>query len=150
VVLYVDGDMRQIDDPSILRLLGAPYRSAGEHGSDYNLGSRHEALYGHIDALQFAELCNRARSKSEQILREDPDFIAAVASAADRGRRQTGVRLRRLRQRLAVTIDEGGSLSREIALQEYLLMALDEPKVTLDAIGAIVLCGEAPQEAGRG
>ena len=67
-VLYVNPDLQPIHDPRILGLLEQPYCGKDQRGSDYNLGSRIEALYAFIDAAQFESLCREVRARSEASL----------------------------------------------------------------------------------
>jgi hypothetical protein len=146
-VVFVDPDLNPIDNPRILEMLGEPYRSSEAGGRDYNLGSRQDALYAHIDALRFEALCRRVRDTSEQMLRAEESFVSAVAEAVDRGRAYFDIRLRRLRQKLSAGIAERARVAREVELYEAALVTLADPDVTLDGIGAIVLTNRAPGAA---
>ena len=141
-VIYLDHNLTKISDPALLELLKQPYVSHRDGGHDYNLGSRMDALYDVIDAVRFSELCSDVRARSEELLRSDEKFIAAVMESVETGTRRINLRLRRLRQKLSVGIENEVGLRREIAVLNRLLPVLGNPVVTLDSVGVTVLSRE--------
>lgn len=144
--LYVDAELRPIEDTRLMALLQRGYVGQAHHGTDFNLGSRLEALHSVIDAVQFEALCRDVRTHSEAMLRESESFRGRVQEALERGDAKMTQRLRRLRQRLtqSVTAIERALLSREIEHHERARVLLSDPAIRLDAVGAIVLSPEPP------
>lgn len=147
-VLYVNPDLQPIHDPRILGLLEQPYCGKDQRGSDYNLGSRIEALYAFIDAAQFESLCREVRARSEAMLRAYPAYQERVRQAIERGEAKLTQRIRRLKQRHAYVQEAGvhESLDREIQMHEEVVRTLSDPVIRLDATGAFVLSNRPPHD----
>jgi ATP-dependent helicase HepA len=146
-VIYIDPALTLVTDPERLALLEQPYRAATNRGKDFNLSSRLQALYQVIDAAQFHDVCHAARDHAESWLRAQKHFQRAVSDAVERGRADLERRIHRLKLRTQAQLTEGqteSGLRREIELSELMLVALQEPEVHLDSIGAIVVSGRQP------
>jgi ATP-dependent helicase HepA len=99
--LHIDINLQKVDDVEMLAILERPYSSylnaAGQR--DYNLGSRHEALFELVDPQAFIELCHQVRKHSEEIVRNDPQFLERTELATQHTQRELLVRNERLRSR---------------------------------------------------
>lgn len=148
-VLYVDAELNLVADPVYLNLLSQRYKGQDSIGRDFNLGSRQEALFGFIDPVSFEKLCYSIRGRSESWLREQSEFKNKVNEAYERGLQDIEHRNRRLKQRRQNQLISGeladSGLSDEIELNIKLLKTLNQPRIRLDSIGAIVLSGRSPE-----
>lgn len=146
-VIHVDSELRAIRDTGVLELLQGRYCPRENDGSDYNLGSRLDALYAVIDAVQFESLCRSVRSQSEAMLRASAGFQERMQQANERGNAKLLQGIRRLRQRhaRADSADVRMHLEREIEIHESARRMLDDPSIRLDAIGVFVISDRPPQ-----
>lgn len=144
--LHVDTELRPIQEPRTLALLEQRYCRQDRHGTDFNLGSRLQALHSVIDAVQFEALCRTVRTQSEAMLRASAEFQDRIREALERGAAKLSERLQRLRQRLAHTEAAGvrAQLAREIEQHEQARGLLSEPVIRLDAVGAFILSNRPP------
>jgi ATP-dependent helicase HepA len=144
--IFVDIELKPIEDPDILSLLSLPYNKA----RDTNLGSRQDILFGLIDQTHFEQLCLNVRDSSEVWLREQDKFKITVDQGSGRALMDVERRNRRLSQR-RVTLNilgetqESGS-NRETELNQEILDAVRTPVIKLDAIGVFVLSGRSLNE----
>ena len=105
--LWLDADMREVEDQDLLAQLAAPYRpqAMDSGGRDYNLNPQRWRNLARLELpglVDWGELCQAARRGAEEALRRRPaltqnlDTAARTAAAADYGR------LAQLRTRPAV------------------------------------------------
>jgi ATP-dependent helicase HepA len=147
--LWLDGELRRVDDPGLLDRLTAPYRpdAADQGGRDYNLNPQRWRNLTRLDLPALAdwtELCRAARRSAETSLRSLPaltqslDAAARAATAADFGR------LAQLQTRAERTGDTGeqAELQLEQDLSHALLTGVRQPIIRLDGIMAVFLSGD--------
>lgn len=144
--LWLDGELRPVDDAGLLTRLAAPYRpeAINQGGRDYNLNpQRWRNLAGlDIPALaNWTELCREARRIAESWLRRRPaltkglEAAGRVAAAADYGRlAQLGTRAERTGD-----VREQAECQLEHDLSLALLAGIRKPVVRLDGVLAAFL-----------
>src|SRR5215510_6872412 len=102
-MLTLDAYMNEVSDPLILEILQPTYdRSRARQRRDYNLGSRHEALFSVISADAFRNLCIQVRQRSEEMICKSLPFQQALQAATQRARRDLLTRLAYLERRREV------------------------------------------------
>jgi ATP-dependent helicase HepA len=136
----VDGD--QVEDAKLIGRLSAPYEP---RRGDVNLNpERRWALDKLIVESDWEWRCRTARARSEQALRRQPSFAMACTDAMTQFAAacrwtvtQRRIRLTFLpaRQREA----EESELAADIDIDDALAIGIREPRVRLDAVGAVVL-----------
>jgi ATP-dependent helicase HepA len=148
--LWLDSDLREVEDPRVLAMLYAPYRSTAmdDGGRDYNLNPQRWRNLANLDLpalVGWSELCREARHAAEKALRRRPaltqdlDSAARTTSEADHGR------LAQLRTRVERTGDkeEQNDLKIEVALSKALLAGIRQPIVRVDGVLAVFLSGDS-------
>ncbi len=154
--VWVDAEGKGVDEETeAFELLSLPYDSDGvkRFGRDYNLNpERWEQIAELFEADEWEGLCRRVRRKAEDALAEEIDLEERSQRYAQQAVRRAQETIDRLRTR----VGGGGadvSQSREVEqleLEEALVSALEEgirePRIRLDAIGAIVLSTVDPFE----
>jgi ATP-dependent helicase HepA len=151
VTLWSTIDGTHIEDRKLNSLLQAPYEPKR---GDINLSlERRWALDELIGESDWEWRCRTARAHSEQTLRRQAAFAEACARAAAgfETASQTAVTQRRIRltflparQRRA----EESELAADIDIDAALSLGMREPRVRLDAVGAVVLAPFRPDGPG--
>ncbi len=151
-MLHIDLDFQEVNDSELLTILTRSYFSTpNDTGQrDYNLGSRHKALFGLIDPQAFIDLCRQVRKQSEEIVRNSSRFLERTRQANQRTRQELEIRNDRLRQRNEAIFRETGdrdpNIDMEIAINEAIIKGVTQPRVHLDSIGFFIVADYPPDE----
>jgi ATP-dependent helicase HepA len=145
VTVYVDARVgNPVSDPALLEMLGWRYEYAPDRRAvDTNLSraSRRpviaDVLPGYERALE------TGRDGAIRSLFADADRQRAWERAGAHARRTWETRLDQVRRGL-IFRGQAGSVDEERALYEALMSGVRQPRVTLDAVGLIILSNENP------
>ncbi|MFO1434136.1 MAG: protein DpdE [Candidatus Competibacteraceae bacterium] len=136
----------------LLAALERPYKQYPDNAGylDSNLGSRPQVLQAILDPAMLETLCRQVRERSRDLLLSTPKFADALAEAQSHAEQQIARRRRQIERRLAALAAESAgrhdaSLEREIRYDEWVLAAVRQPSVRVDAIGLFVLASQRPE-----
>ncbi len=146
--------MSIVDSEPLLNILQRTYngKKGRNNNRDYNLAkSRLVILDRFIDGSQWQETCRKARSTSETLLRDRPDFIEICQQSATRAENKLENRINQLRLRLGKLDDPvlAKELNIESALSQAILEGIRHPNIRLDSVGFIVVSGQPPAQIGE-
>jgi len=98
-----------------------------------------------VESSRWEKRCHEARDRAEEHLRTGDAFSKRKEEAEEAARQnvQRHVERLRLRQRSIETAEEQ-DLQREEDIGEALIRGVEQPKVTVDAVGFIVVSGHGP------
>jgi ATP-dependent helicase HepA len=147
--LWLDGELRPVDDPVLLARLATPYRAdaVDQGGRDYNLNPQRWRNLSRLDVSALAdwtELCRAARRIAEDSLRRRPALTQDLEAAARGAAAVDYGRLAQLRTRAERTgyASEQAECRLEQDLSEVLLAGIRQPLIRLDGVLAAFLSGE--------
>ncbi|MGQ4810284.1 RNA polymerase-associated protein RapA [Candidatus Entotheonellaceae bacterium PAL068K] len=149
--LTLDAFLNEVSDPLILDILQPEYQSRMQQQRDYNLGSRHEAMFSVVSPHAFRDLCIQVRQRSEEIICKSSHFQQALQVAIQRARRDLLTRIQYLErrsealQRLEETADP--TIELETSLNQAIMAAIQKPRVRLDAVGCFII-SDCPPDGG--
>ena len=149
LTLYVDTALQAVTRPELLTALERPYnRSAGSR--DINLGSRPHFLNAIIDPGYLETLCRQVREHSREILLALPQVAEDLTQAQKRTQEHIARRRRRIERRLAFLAQESAgcrdkSLEQQLEYDQWILNAIQQPSIRVDAIGLFVLAVDDPE-----
>lgn len=145
--VWLDQELAPVHDEMLLASLERPYnKTRPDSGGAYdlNLNSRR---WQNLQQLQipeltyWEELCKKARTVAEDVLRADPDLIMDLGQAEQGAARVDHGRIGQLRARVHAA--DGRDESAELAFEEQLAAALrngiNAPRVQLDTIGVVFI-----------
>jgi ATP-dependent helicase HepA len=148
--LWLDGELRQVDDPGLLARLAEAYRpeASDQGGRDYNLNAQRWRNLARLDVPALAywtELCRAARCSAESWLRRLPSLTHRLEAAARDTATADYGRLAQLRTRAKRTGDasEEAEWRIEQDLSQVLLTGIRQPIVRLDGVLAAFLSADA-------
>ncbi len=152
ITLHLNAELQPVTQPELLAALERPYKQYPDNAGylDINLGSRPQFLDAMLDPAMLETLCRQVRERSRDILLSTPEFADALAEAQSRAEQQITRRRRQIERRLvAMAAESAGrhdaSLEREIHYDEWVLAAVRQPSVRVDAIGLFVLASQRPE-----
>ena len=140
----LDSNLAPVTNQLVENILQRPY----DRRIDTNLAEAPQLLYGLVDQAHFATLCQQARSRSEEQLRNSPAFRERLTSQMARAEEELDLRQRRVRQRVDALAQAGESdsaLDRELKVAAALSSVLREPSVRLETIGCFVISRNEPR-----
>jgi ATP-dependent helicase HepA len=146
--LWLDEDLRPVEDPKLLRILEARYAPRREAAhQDVNLNPRRIRILASKGLRVVREWPNHvmnARKKAEEDLRSIGEVLERAGGAVDRARIEDAGRFARLRLRIArddaaLAEEDRRRLSIEEPVAEALYEGILKPRVMLDTIGAVFL-----------
>jgi ATP-dependent helicase HepA len=147
--LTLDAFLNEVSDPLILDILQPAYdRSRTHQQRDYNLGSRHEAMFSVVSPHTFRDLCIQVRQRSEEMIWKSSRFQQALQVAIQHAHRDLLTRLQYLErrrealQRLEETADP--TIELEISINRAIMAAIQKPGVRLDAVGCFIISNSPP------
>jgi ATP-dependent helicase HepA len=146
--------MSIVDSEPLLNILQRTYngKKGRNNNRDYNLAkTRLVILDRFIDASQWQDTCRKARSTSETLLRDRPDFIEMCQQSKTTAENKLEKRINQLRLRLGKLDDPvlAKELNIESALSQAILEGISCPNIRLDSVGFIVVSGQPPAQIGE-
>lgn len=149
--IWLDRELNPVQDMALLAHLGRPYNVKPDRSGAFDL-NLNPKRWQHLLQLQlpevsyWRELCVKARSVAEDVLRADPELIASLNRAEHRAARVDQGRLGqlRVRARTATTEGENDELAFEEELAAKLRAGVRVPRVRLDTIGAVFISASRP------
>jgi len=157
--IFLDTQMKVVEDATLLNILQRSYNGKGGYARDYNLAKdRLPILDNFVDAHQWLDLCRNARTASESLLRDRSSFIELCQRNAKIAEQKLSKRVEQLRLRLNRISEEqlkDSTLNQELkiesALEAALLQGISRPRIRLDSVGFIIVSGRSPlQSVGDG
>jgi ATP-dependent helicase HepA len=152
--LYVDQEQRQVEDPSIVSLLGHSYSAGKAAATDYNIRpSREWALDEVIAREHWGDLCRSVRTEAVACIERDPCLVQRCEESARLASEEMDRRMAQLRQGVAVRryhetadgqSDPVAALAEEERVYRALIAGIRNPRIRIDAVGVIVLSGRNP------
>lgn len=140
--VYINHAGYEVSDPHLIELLRRPYAKRKDAGSDTNLQDEQlEVLRDIVDPGTWQAVCEHASQAAQAIVLARARQSAACDAAVRLARRDTDLRLSRLRLREALQADVEGDLQLELLLSEPLIAGLQHPSVRVDSVGLYVLSG---------
>lgn len=149
--IWLDRELNPVQDEALLAHLGRPYNVKPDRTGAFDL-NLNPKRWQHLLQLQlpelsyWRELCGKARSVAEDVLRADLELIASLNRAEHRAVRVDQGRLGQLRARARTATIEGEN--DELAFEEELAAKLRAgvrvPRVRLDTIGAVFISASRP------
>ncbi len=139
--IFLDINYQKVEDEKLLEILQIPYK--GKAG-DFNLAkNRLPILDRFIEPEQWPILCKQAREKSEDVLRQNPEFIKLCEQSIKLTQIKLATRINylKLREQNLQNIKE---LKLENDLKDALIAGIKNPKIYLDSVGFIIISGEKP------
>ena len=148
--IYLDAHMNLIEEPQLLNILRRPYSDQRQPARDYNLANKRlEILDEFISEDNWELVCRNARSHSERLLRERPDFGDRCQRYANQAARKLQDRVDQLHLRLERQSQPEPKLAQEVqveaALQQVLVNGIFSPKIRLDSVGFYIISGQPPR-----
>lgn len=154
--LWLDATLQHITDPITRHLLSLPYRN-----DPPNVNSTSDSMYldYHLNAGRawvwdqlmtpgaWAALCRDAQDAAHAAVREQLHSDARRLRAEERTRRRLEMNVELLRLRAARDPQSVLDLQTEEHLAAQLLAGVLHPSIRLDAVGFVLLSGEAPPAA---
>jgi ATP-dependent helicase HepA len=145
--VWLDSDLYEVRDESLLAILEMPYsrKPRADGSSDVNIRLERWAL---VDAMvpvgDWGDLCHRARTTAESLIRHDPEFRERCRRHADQALGQGRQVHDSLKSRIArlsgpVRTSEQKIASLELNLSEVLSRGIQAPSLRADSAGAIFL-----------
>jgi ATP-dependent helicase HepA len=143
--IFVDIDFNPVEDEELIKILTRPYNKS----KDYSLAkSRLAILDDFIEPTQWEKVCNKARRKSEILLRDKKDFGAFCQEKGNQAQEKFDDYIYQLQQRLSYypspQLEE--ELRIEVSLKENLLKGIYQPRLKPDSVGFIVISNQIPCE----
>ncbi|MEB3181744.1 MAG: protein DpdE [Nostocaceae cyanobacterium] len=143
--------MKIVDDENLWKILQRSYNGKGSKlNRDYNLAKgRLPILDGFVDADQWQDFCTQARSLSEQLWRDRPDFQQLCEQHATLAEEQLETRIQQLHLRHKTEKIADSILAQidtESALYSALIAGIRHPHLKLDSVGFIIVSGRPPAE----
>jgi len=143
--IFVDIDFNPVEDEELIKILTRPYNKS----KDYSLAkSRLAILDDFIEPTQWEKVCNKARQKSETLLRDKKDFGALCQEKGNQAQEKFDDYIYQLQQRLSYypspQLEE--ELRVELSLKENLLKGIYHPRLKPDSVGFIVISNQIPCE----
>ena len=151
LTLYLDTALQVVTRPDLLAALERPHHRAEMVGSqDINLGSRPRLLDTIIDPGRLETLCRQVRERSHEILLGLPQIADSLTKAQQHAEEDIARRQRRIERRLAILAQESAgcrdeSLEWQLEYDQWVLRAIQQPSVRVDAIGFCVLATDYPE-----
>ena len=145
ITLFVNGSLKEETSEQVLPILRRPFRRPTQ--DDINLSKERLAIIDEIvSADNWTNFCHSARLTSEEILKGMPIYAEKCQDGSEKAQAVFGVRLAQLRLRFEMeNVEEHrGDIEIEEQLCEALLEGFKNPKITLDAVGFIVISGRNP------
>jgi ATP-dependent helicase HepA len=153
-VHWVTEDLALVDDNDLLSVLNQPYRKAPE-GGDFHLdNTAFRVVEGLMPPDDWQLLCYELREKTEAALRSSAEFMAACAAATRCAHDDVTRRVDQLTRGLVYrgqlmhlerqTEQAMRALQEEQQVYDALVTGVGNPRVVLDAVGALILSGRAP------
>lgn len=155
--LWMNSELERITDKDQLRLLNEPYRAESVRGQptvgrDFNLSQeRWPKVSAVCDITVWRGLCYAARERAEVILREQTRLRDVISDCAARATESARNRIEQYESRLSRSCGDGAlTLHRELeferAFSDALQLAIHNPSVRIDSIGAVFLSPSNPFE----
>ncbi len=149
--IFLDGNMKLVEDESLIAILQSPYYRKNERSyRDYNLAkNRLVVLDEFIKPDRWEEFCRQGRTKSEELLQKRSDFVEKTNLRLTLAQTKLQHRLDQLAYRAAFfnNLDNSSLLEEieeETALTKALLQGVRQPRFKLDSLGFIVVSGRSP------
>lgn len=152
LTLFIDSALQEEVSKRALSILRRPFLRPTS--TDINLTKERLSIIEEIVSLdRWAEFCHSARSVSEQILKRMPLYIEKCNEGTDRANAVLGSRLAQLslrfkRERSGEMFGQEVDIELEGQLGGALLEGITNPRISLDAIGFIVISGRNPLDGG--
>jgi ATP-dependent helicase HepA len=151
--IFLDAELREVQDPALLAVLTRPFdKRGGAGGRDYNLTKHRSGVLDEVVAPDRWEgLCRGARAAAETQLRGRPALLARCQAAASAAGGRQAVLQEQLALRAAASIAGRGGKSEaardldlEQAVGEAIIRGIQHPRVRVDSVGLIVIAGRKP------
>ncbi|MFC2034887.1 protein DpdE [Chloroflexota bacterium] len=154
-VIYVDSDVKIIENPQLLNVLQRPYRSFDKGGTDYNLNiNRQQAMNTVISPDRWQELCENVRGLAESTMRSSEDLENHLIKSSERAIHELERRMEQLRYGLiyqttavrsnGMSTDIDSIIMKERELYEALIQGIKKPAIKLDAMGLFIISSSNP------
>ena len=141
-----DTNMEEVRDPLLLQILERDY----DRDVDHNLGSRPDLIESIVGRDRFAILCREVRARSEELLRQEQDFIErfdrSKTAALDVLATQEASLSRRMSALESLGETDPAIARRQMVIRDLQTVAAS-PRLRLEAIGAYVVSRDAPSPA---
>ena len=151
------GEMSIVEDENIQQILQRKYSGKSYKATrDYNLAkNRLEILDRFVPAENWQDFCRQARTTSEELLKQQPNFMELCQKRAFFAENKLETRINQLQLRLKRHSETekipNDSLTEELdtetALGEAVMEGIYNPSIRLDSVGFIVVSGQPPQQA---
>ncbi|MEA5512936.1 helicase, partial [Nodularia sp. UHCC 0506] len=150
--IFVDGrtnPMSLVEDKSLLNILQRPYKDrSSERVRDFNLAKERLGIIDNfVDISDWKSFCNQARSRSGELLLNNPKFIKMHEQYAQVAEQNLNKKVAQLKLRLKRQ-NEDSALAEELqiesALSTAILDGIHRPQIRLDSVGFIVVSGRNP------
>jgi len=145
ITLYLNEQLEEENRQEILKILNIPFEKPTRRC--FNLVKDQMSLiHDLVSENKWEDYCKAARKESENLLKNKNDFIETRKNGIEKASSAFKLRLTQLKIRSARET-KGQMSSREVNLElenklcEALLLGIKKPKITLDAIGFIVISG---------
>lgn len=132
-----------VTDPLICDILQRDY----DRYSDVNLGGRPDLIEAVVGGPRFTTLCHEVRTRSEALLRAEPDFTTRFEHARSTAVQTLAAQQARLNRRhraLELLGETDPSVTRRRGVAEALRQAVTVPHLRLEAIGAFIVSHDRP------
>jgi ATP-dependent helicase HepA len=145
--IWLDGDLREVNDGQIQALLDAPYsdEARAQGGRDFNLNAQRWRVLrglGLPELGYWQDLCERARAQAQFLLVEREALVAACSLAARRTKEADAGRLALLRaraERANAAANDVVVAQDEDALSLALIRGVQNPLARLESVSAVFL-----------
>ncbi|GAB6179917.1 hypothetical protein JCM14036_12360 [Desulfotomaculum defluvii] len=148
ISIFLDGDMKLVEDEQLLQILKRPFERKKDYGSDYNLTKHRLGMIDElVDPGLWPGFCREARETAGDILRSLPYLQEECEKRARITAREYDNRLEQLALRQGY--DKVGNktkedLELERQLADALIQGIRNPNIRLDSVGFIVVSGYDP------
>ena len=149
--VWLTTDLEEVTEPQLLTLLSQPYSkwSRSDGGRDFNLRSeRWDRAAQLVSIGDWSELCVKARSRAEGLIRNGAEFRMQCYRHASRVRDSAATTAnafssRKARLPDAVRQSEERMEEMEAKLAEALIDGIQHPAMRVDSAGVVVISGES-------
>jgi ATP-dependent helicase HepA len=139
--IFLDTNFQKVEDESLLESLQHTYRDK----KDFNLAkNRLPILDKYINAEKWPEMCHNARQKSEEILRQNGDFIQWCENHSNLADKKLETHIYQLKLR-GKNLENSEELKIETAIKTALIEGIKTPKIKADSVGFIIISGNKPE-----
>ncbi len=139
--IFLDTNFQKVEDESLLESLQHTYRDK----KDFNLAkNRLPILDQYINAEKWPEMCQNARQKSEEILRQNADFIQWCENHSNLADKKLETHIYQLKLR-EKNLEHSEELKIETAIKTALIEGIKTPKIKADSVGFIIISGNKPE-----